>query len=261
MSLNFFVKFMCNFSCTMGISFFFKKKKQRLFEGFIDIHNHILPGIDDGSKSINQSLEMLNIYSDLGIEKLIATPHIYKDLYPNTIHNIKTAYKTLREASKNQNAEIICYAAEYMVDEFFMKEISTDTPILNCFNEYVLIEIPFFGRLKRLNEAIFALQNKGHIPILAHPERYTALQTIKDAEDLKHKGTQMQLNALSLTGFYGPEVQKKASLWLQKGLYDLIGTDAHNAYQLTKLKEIYLNTKENTAWNQICEKQLSLLNI
>ena len=244
----------------MGISFFFKKKKQRLFEGFIDIHNHVLPGIDDGSKSIKQSLEMLDLYAYLGVQKVITTPHVYKDLYPNTKRSIQTAFTKLNESSQNHGVEIIGYAAEYMVDEFFMNEISTETPLLNCFDEYLLIEIPFFGELKRLNEALFALQNKGHLPILAHPERYAALQTIKEVETLKHKGTEMQLNALSLIGFYGPEVQKKASLWLQKGVYDFIGTDAHNPLQLRKLKEIHLSKKEHAAWNRICEKQVALIN-
>ena len=145
-----------------------------------------------------------------------------------------------------------------MVDEFFMNEINIGTPLLNCFDDYVLIEIPFFGDLKRLNEALFTLLNKGYLPILAHPERYTALQTIKVVEDLRQKGAVMQLNALSLIGFYGKEVQKRASLWLQKGLYDIIGTDAHNPYQLTKLKEIHLSKKEHIAWNQICEKQVTM---
>ena len=244
----------------MSISFFFKEKKQLLFEGFIDIHNHILPGIDDGSKSINQSLEMLDLYADLGVQKVITTPHVYKDLYPNTKKIIQQAFSSLSEASMNHSIKITGYAAEYMVDEFFMNEISTETPLLNCFDEYLLIEIPFFGELKRLNEALFALQNKGHVPILAHPERYAALQTTKEVEAIKHKGTQMQLNALSLIGFYGPEVQKKASLWLKKGLYDFIGTDAHNPYQLTKLKQIHLSKKEHAAWNQICEKQVALIN-
>jgi protein-tyrosine phosphatase len=244
----------------MAISFFFKKKKQRLFEGFIDIHNHILPRIDDGSKSVDQSLEMMNIYADLGIQKLITTPHIYKDLYPNTKHNIQIAYTKLHEASKNHSVELIDYAAEYMVDEFFINEINTKTVLLTCFDNYVLIEIPFFGDLKRLNEALFKLLNMGYLPILAHPERYSALHSTKEVEDLKQKGALMQLNALSLIGFYGREVQKKASLWLQKGLYDVIGTDAHNAYQLTKLKEIHLSKKEYSAWDQICEKQVTLIN-
>jgi len=244
----------------MGFSFFFKKKKQRLFEGFIDIHNHSLAGIDDGSKSLDQSLEMLDLYADLGVQKVITTPHIYKDLYPNTTQNIQTAYTILHEASKNHSVELIGYAAEYMVDEFFIQEISTETPLLTFFDDYILIEIPFFGQLSQLNKAIFELQNKGYIPVLAHPERYVDLQTIKEVEDLKQRGTKMQLNALSLIGFYGKEVQNKASIWLKNGIYDVIGTDAHNTYQLTKLKEIQLSRKEHTAWNQICEKQVALIN-
>jgi len=244
----------------MGISFFFKKKKQRLFEGLIDIHNHILPGIDDGSKSLDESLEMLSLYADLGIQKLISTPHIYKDLYPNTIHDIKKAYTTLSDASKNLSVEIIGYAAEYMVDEFFINEINTKKTLHPCFDEHLLVEIPFFGDLKRLNDALFILLNNDYLPILAHPERYAALQSVKDVENLKYKGAQMQLNALSLTGFYGVAAQKKASLWLQNGLYDFIGTDAHNAYQLNKLEEILLSKKELIAWNQIYEKQVALIN-
>ena len=98
-----------------------------------------------------------------------------------------------------------------------MNEINTETPLLTCFDNYLLIEIPFFGDLSRLNEVILNLLNKGiYYPFLAHPERYTALQTIKEVEDLKQRGSKMQLNALSLIGFYGKQVQKKASLWLQK---------------------------------------------
>ena len=143
---------------------------------------------------------------------------------------------------------------------YMANEINTETALLTCFDNYVLIEIPFFGDLKRLNETLFKLLNMGYLPILAHPERYTALQTTKEVEDLKQKGVHMQLNALSLIGFYGRQIQKKASLWLQKGLYDFIGTDAHDTYQLTKLKEIHLSKKEHTAWNQICEKQVMLIN-
>ena len=150
------------------------------------------------------------------LEKVITTPHIYKDLYPNTKHNIQTAYTILREASKNHSVEIIGYAAEYMVDEFFINEINTETALLTCFDNYVLIEIPFFGDLKRLNEALFKLLNMGYLPILAHPERYTALQTTKEVEDLKQKGVQMQLNALSLIGFYGRQIKKKPLFGFKK---------------------------------------------
>ena len=245
----------------MSFTFFFKKKPQHLFEGFIDIHNHLLPGVDDGSKSVNQSLEMLDLYADLGVKKIISTPHIYKDLYPNTKNTIEDAFDLLEKALHDQSAKLHGFAAEYLVDEFFMAEVSAQTPLLTCFDRHILIEIPFFDQLKRLNEALFSLQNQGYAPILAHPERYAALQSIEEVEALKQKGAKMQLNALSLLGFYGPEAQKKGSLWLKKGLFDLIGTDAHNPYQLKKLQELHLNKKELFFWEELCDKQMELISL
>ncbi len=245
----------------MSFSFFFKKKQQHLFEGFVDIHNHLLPGIDDGSKSVAQSLEMIDLYANLGVKKIISTPHIYKDLYPNTKSTIENAFAILEKALYNQSVALHGFAAEYLVDEFFMAEVNAQTPMLTCFDRHILIEIPFFDQLKRLNEVLFSLQNQGYVPILAHPERYAALQSIKEVEALKQKGAKMQLNALSLLGFYGPEAQKKGSLWLKKGLFDLVATDAHNPYQLKKLQELHLNKKELFFWEELCEKQHELISL
>ena len=86
-----------------------------------------------------------------------------------------------------------------------------------------------------------------------------ALKTIEQVETLKQKGAKLQLNALSLLGFYGPDIQKKGSLWLKKGLYDMVATDAHNPYQLQKLNELHLNKKELLAWKELCEKQMELI--
>lgn len=204
---------------------------------------------------------MLDLYADLGVKKIISTPHIYKDLYPNTKNTIENAFRLLEKALHDQSVELHGFAAEYLVDEFFMAEVKAQTPLLTCFDRHILIEIPFFDQLKRLNEALFSLQNQGYAPILAHPERYAALQSIEEVEALKLKGAKMQLNALSLLGFYGPEAQKKGSLWLKKGLFDLIGTDAHNPYQLKKLQELYLNKKELFFWEELCEKQMELISL
>ncbi|MDB2322252.1 histidinol phosphatase [Flavobacteriaceae bacterium] len=237
----------------MDFSFFIKKKE------FIDFHNHLLAGIDDGSKSLDESLDMLKLYADLGINKVIVTPHIYKDLYPNNKKCIQTAFTKLNKASKDNEVELLSFAAEYLVDEFFMADLNSKKPLLKCFGNYILIEIPFFDQLNRLNEALFSLQNQGYYPILAHPERYAVLQRTEAVEDLKQRGAKMQLNALSLMGYYGLEVQKKASLWLSKGLFDFIGTDAHNLHQLYKLKSIRLNKKEHLAWDKICKSQVELI--
>ena len=243
----------------MSFSFFFKKKKQNLFKGLIDFHNHLLPGIDDGSKSIEQSLEMLNIYNELGIEKLIATPHVFKDLYPNTPKTIKKSYDSLIPSLIDKETKVLGYGAEYMVDEFFLKELNKKNELLTCFENHVLIEIPFFGQLKMLEEALFKLQNMGYTPILAHAERYIAIESLKKIRELKARGAKMQLNALSLIGFYGKEVKEKSFKFLRSQLYDFVSTDAHSPYQLKKLKEIYLKKKELIIWNEIYEKQAEVI--
>ena len=243
----------------MSFSFFFKKNKQNLFKGLVDFHNHLLPGIDDGSKSIEQSLEMLKVYNELEIETVIASPHIFKDLYPNTLKTIKKSYDSLIPSLIDKKTKILGYSAEYMVDEFFLKELDKKNELLTCFNNHVLIEISFFGQLKLLEEALFKLQNLGYVPILAHPERYIAIESLKKLQELKARGAKMQLNALSLIGFYGKEVKDKSFKFLKSQLYDFICTDAHSPYQLKKLKEIYLKKKEVIIWSEICEKQIQII--
>ena len=242
----------------MSFSFFFKKKKQNLFNGLVDFHNHLLPGIDDGSKSIEQSLEMLKVYNELEIETVIASPHIFKDLYPNTLKTIKKSYDSLIPSLIDKETKVLGYGAEYMVDEFFLKELDKKSELLTCFKNHILIEIPFFGELKLLKEALFKLQNMGYTPILAHHERYIAIESSKKIKELKSRGAKIQLNALSLIGFYGKEVKLKSINFLRSKLYDFICTDAHSTYQLKKLKEIKLKNKELNIWNQICEEQINI---
>lgn len=244
----------------MSFSFFFRKKPQNLFRDMVDFHNHILPGIDDGSQSIAQSLMMLDLYQDLEIKAVIASPHIYKELYPNTPESISKSFETLSPKAIQKNVQIKGYAAEYLVDDFFLEHLQNNTSLLCCFDEHVLIEIPFFGTLKLLEQAVFTMQNRGYTAILAHPERYANLKN-ESLNNLRIRGVKLQLNALSLMGHYGPEVKKKASEWLTRGLYDFVGTDAHNEQQLLKLKSLRLNKKQNTAWIKVCEQQAKQVNI
>ena len=235
--------------------FFNSIKYSDLFNDVIDFHNHILPGIDDGSQSLEESLKMLEAYQGLGIKEILASPHIYKDLYPNTAESIHNSFTSLSEASKSLHVNISGYLAEYMIDEYFLKDINNKKKFLTCFGNHILIEMPFFGAIEMLNKALFALQTEGYSPIIAHPERYNDIKTVEEIKKIKHKGAMLQLNALSVVGFYGPEVEKKARLWLKNGLYDFICTDAHNVNQLKKLEDIRLSNKELKAWRLICENQ------
>jgi len=238
---------------------FNKSKTKAFFNGLVDFHNHILPGIDDGSKSISQSIEMLNLYDELGIHQVLCSPHVYKDLYPNTPQSIGEAYKKLLKTTANHAVELLGFTAEYMVDEFFLKEIKSHDKLLAFFNENVLIEIPFFAELNLLEETLFLLLNQSYQPILAHPERYATIKTIDQIKTLKQKGARMQLNALSLVGYYGKDVQEKSLDWLEKDVFDFVCTDAHNPFQLKKLQKLQLSRKKLKAWDGLKEKHKSLL--
>mgnify|MGYP001424209664 FL=1 len=237
---------------------FFTKHKKPLFEGLCDIHNHLLPGIDDGSKSVGMSLKMLEKFDDLGITSVIPTPHVYQDLYPNTPTTIKNAFELLTtETLKTKSLKVHSYAAEYMIDEVFMKNLQTSMPTLLLKDEYILVEINFFSETTLLVEAGFSLLQNNITPILAHPERYHSIHTIREYKELKNKGFYLQLNALSLIGHYGPEVKQKAEKLLKEGLYDFVATDAHNPQHLKILQNINLSKKQRIQWEAIREFQLA----
>ena len=238
---------------------FFQKHQKPLFEGLCDIHNHLLPGIDDGSKDINTSAEMLNAFEALGFKSTIPTPHIYKELYPNTPETIKNAFDLLKQHKGYENSiKINSYAAEYMVDEVFMKGLEEASPLLLLNDTYILLEINFFGQTTMLKSACFNLCQKDITPILAHPERYHMIKEISEYQNLKNQGFYFQLNALSLMGQYGPEVKQKAEKLLKEGLYDFVATDAHSVNDLKKLKSLSLSKKLGIQWESIREFQLKL---
>jgi protein-tyrosine phosphatase len=238
---------------------FFKKNQKPLFEGLCDIHNHLLPGIDDGSKDLETSAKMLHAYETLGFTSTIPTPHIYKELYPNTPETIKNAFDLLKQQKvPENNIKVNSYAAEYMVDEVFMKNLEQSSPLLLLNDTYILLEINFFGKTTMLKSACFSLCQKNITPILAHPERYHLIKDISEYENLKNQGFYFQLNALSLLGQYGPEVKQKAEILLKAGLYDFVATDAHSVNDLKKLKNLSLSKKQGMQWESIREFQLKL---
>ena len=235
---------------------FFTKHKKPLFEGLCDIHNHLLPGIDDGSKNVAMSLQMLEGFKELGFTSMVPTPHVYHELYPNTPSTIKKAFDTLtREFSINDNIKVGSYGAEYMIDEVFMNNLKTSMPSLLLPSSYILVEINFFGETQMLLEAGFTLQQHNITPILAHPERYHSINTTREYKELKNKGFYLQLNALSLLGHYGPQVKQKALQLLKAGLFDFVATDAHHPAHLKVLKNLSLTKKQAIQWDAIREHQ------
>ncbi len=208
--------------------------------GTPDIHCHILPGIDDGSPDLETSRLIITKYIDLGFKKLYATPHTMGEIYPNTPETIHMALSKVESLGMEMD---ITAASEYMLDEVFEQHLQNDNLLLMR-EKYVLVELSYFQAPINLDQIIFKITSKGHVPILAHPERYAFFHGKLDVfRSLKTKGCLLQLNALSLSKHYGSSVQKMAFQLLEAGLLDYIGTDTHRLEHLNKIAEIQLPKK------------------
>jgi len=209
----------------------------------LDFHSHLIPGIDDGSPDLETSIQLIKAFIELGYKKLITTPHVYKDYYPNTTAIIQEGLKTLQQAVREEKLDIeINAAAEYFIDQHFEKLLA-DKDLLCVFENQVLVEFSFFGPPPNLSEILFEMQIKGYQPILAHPERYAFLQAdLRQYNELKSMGCLFQANLLAFTEHYGKPVKETALSLLKNKLYDYAGSDLHHmkhAALLNKLNEDY----------------------
>ena len=240
----------------------FQKKIQltELLKGGTDMHNHLLPGIDDGAKNIDDAVELVKMYKDIGITKLYATPHTMSDYYPNTPETIQQALKDLKKAlaANDLSDVIILPASEYMVDHDFEELVNKDQ-LLTFKGKHVLIEMSYLKASENFDEAVYKLQLKGYTPILAHPERYLYyIDNTTIFTQMKNKGIKLQLNALSLSSYYGPEIKHKASQLLKNGLYDFIGLDTHKTKHLSVLENIKIPQKNQRAIERLIENNKTL---
>ncbi len=201
----------------------------------VDIHSHLLPGIDDGAPDVKTSVSLINALNELGISKFICTPHIFNELYPNTEDTITTALKTVEDELRSQEIKVgIAAAAEYMIDEDF----KVMDGLLCLPGKYLLIEMSYMNETPNIEQVVFDLQIKGYNVILAHPERYNFYHfNLSRFDRLKDLGCLFQLNLLSVTGYYGREVKKTADYLLKNKLYDLAGTDLHHDKHLAALSK------------------------
>ena len=223
---------------------FFKKKKLPLTtffpKGFIDIHSHLLPGIDDGAKDTNNSIELISKMYSFGIKNFITTPHVLGDVYPNSSETIISKLQTVREELQKKGLHDISIkaAAEYMMDEQFAERLENDD-ILTLKDNYILVEMSYFNAPINLYEILFEIQLKGYKPVLAHPERYNFYHNdLKSYTKLKRVGCLFQLNLLSLTEQYGKFVQKISYQLLKENMYDFVGSDTHHMNHLELLSTI-----------------------
>lgn len=223
--------------------FHFFQKKYFLADylhGLVDIHNHILPGIDDGAKNVKESINLLNGFSELGITTFVCTPHIMHNHYDNTPNTIHAAHKLLEEEMTAQKISSISLepAAEYMVDDNF-ENLMEREQVMTLKKEYLLIEMSYLQPSLNFDEAIDKIATRNYFPIFAHPERYMYFHgKYKSYPSLKRQGILFQMNLQSLSPHaYGKDVQKVAMKLLSDGLIDYVGSDVHNMRQLSLIKE------------------------
>ena len=203
-----------------------------------DLHSHLLPGIDDGVKTLEESLIIIKEFKALGYTTLITTPHIISDSYPNTKTIILEKLLEVQKALKAENIDINIEAgAEHYVDIEFLKAIENDE-LVPFRDKYILFETSYISKPIILEQAIFDLQSKGYIPVLAHPERYQYMyNNMDDYFKLKELGVLFQLNIKSLKK--SSNLVYKMSLKLIKlGFIDFIGSDVHNMRDIHNLKKI-----------------------
>lgn len=205
----------------------------------VDMHNHLLPGIDDGSSSVEDSLELIKGLNGLGLQKFICTPHIMEDVHPNTKSSIQTAYNSLSSALKETSSKTKIYAAaEHMIDNGITQLIAKDNLCVMP-GGYVLIEMSYLAESNALFQTILDIQNLGYKPILAHPERYPYYHYNFDMyKKIKDAGCLLQLNLLSISRYYGTEVKVAALTMLKSGMYDFVGTDLHHQKHLAALQDV-----------------------
>lgn len=208
----------------------------------VDMHSHLLPGIDDGVPDLQTSISIIKKLKELGYQKIITTPHIMSDIYKNTPDIIISAANKVREAIANEGINIeFEAAAEYQIDDSFREHMEKNE-LLTLKDKYILVELPYFSVPPGLNEILFDLQINNYKIVLAHPERYVYWHNdFSRFEDLKYRDILFQINIISLTGTYSAQTRKLAEKLIDMNMVDFAGSDAHY-FQHTKLleKSLYL---------------------
>ena len=202
-----------------------------------DVHSHFIPGIDDGAQTLEQSIEMIKAFADMGYRKVVTTPHVMSDGYRNTPEIILGGLQKVRDEVRRQGIPIeVDAAAEYYLDHELEQKVMKHE-VLTFGDKYLLFELPFISEPAILLSAVFAMQTQGYKPVLAHPERYNYWHNDWNKYgDLKDRGVLFQLNTIALMGVYGPGAKKTAEKLIDAGWYELIGSDCHGMNHIEAIK-------------------------
>lgn len=202
------------------------------------MHSHLIPGIDDGAATLEDSVNLARQMLRLGYSKLITTPHIQNDFYRNTPEIILRGLERVRKALKEENIPLeIHAAAEYLLDDGFTEK-AEQGELLTFGDKYILVELSYYNPNPDFKNIVFHLQVDGYKVILAHPERYTYwFNDFAKFEDLKERGVYLQVNAVSLAGHYPDPVRKFAEKFIDRGMIDFVGSDVHNMHYMASMEK------------------------
>lgn len=213
------------------------RRKQTLAEsgilrGMTDYHSHLLPGVDDGVQTVEESLAILRLYEQLGIREVWFTPHIMEDI-PNTTAGLRSRFEQFQ---KRYTGNIRLHlAAEYMLDNLFKERLAhRDLLPIGEEGNHLLVETSYFNPPMDLYGMMEKIKSVGFIPVLAHPERYTYMGE-KEYHRLKEAGVMFQSNLPSLVGAYGASVKKKVEELHSKAMINLYGTDTHTLSSFNRI--------------------------
>lgn len=202
-----------------------------------DMHSHLIPGIDDGAKTIEDSLNLIRALHASGYQKLITTPHVMSDYYRNTPETILGGLEQVRAAVREEGIPVsIEAAAEYYVDDGFMRKLEEEQ-LLTFGDRYLLVEVSYINPPDSIHSVLFRAQTLGYRPILAHPERYPYwYHDLDQYLAFYEKGIILQLNINSLSGYYGPDARRIAEKLIELDVIGAVGTDMHHDRHLEALQ-------------------------
>ena len=225
----------------------------------IEIHCHLLPNIDDGVTSFEESIQTISQMKQLGYEKIIITPHYIHGTKYNCNNKEKlNLLDQLKNKLQKKEIDVELYLGnEVFIDEDLSKHLDEEQICTINNSRYLFIELPRNDQIVKLNDIIFGLKNKNITPILAHPERYSFIkEDVSLLEDLIHRGVLLQVNFESINGKYGKEAKKVAQYIFKNNLASFIGGDVHHEnslffkdYEKTKKKIIKIIKEEK--WNEL----------
>lgn len=224
-------------------NFFWKKQKSELFYT-TDVHCHILPGVDHGAKSVDNAIELINAQMEMGINRMVFTPHITKSTFENTPDTIKSAYNIFSNATRDCFADLKHTAsAEYRLDELSLQQFA-DNNFIPMPDNHILIENAYQQERVDLDEIIFNLQMKNFTPVMAHPERFLYyVNNHRRFIQLHYAGALFQINIMSFTGHFGRRAKRNAEWLLENNMIDFLGSDIHNMEHVEVIQN-FLKTSE-----------------